>query len=119
MSTTALLVATIFSVVVIYLTYIHVGMSNVRRCYSMFLTKDYWVKYNVIEFVSWLVKAIIIVPGLLFDIQHPVLYLIALFTSVALIWASNKKLLPTLVWFNSLWIWLSSVALAKQLWTIL
>jgi len=32
-----------------------------------------------------------------------------------LIWASNKKLLPTLVGFNTLWIWLSMMVLAQNM----
>jgi hypothetical protein len=34
---------------------------------------------------------------------------------MALIWASNCKLLPTLVGFNTLWIWISCMVLAQHL----
>jgi hypothetical protein len=36
-------------------------------------------------------------------------------TSLALIWASNKKLLPTLVGFNTLWAWISLMVLSSHL----
>jgi hypothetical protein len=36
-------------------------------------------------------------------------------TSLTLIWASNKKLLPTLVAFNTMWAWLSLMVLAQHL----
>jgi hypothetical protein len=38
-----------------------------------------------------------------------------LLTSLTLIWASNKKLLPTLVGFNTMWTWLSLMVLAQHL----
>jgi hypothetical protein len=43
------------------------------------------------------------------------LYWIALLTSVGLIWASNKKVLPTLVGFNTIWAWISCMVLAQHL----
>ena len=81
----------------------------------MWFTKSYWTNYNVIEALSWLTKAVIIVPGLIFGMQVWWLYLFALATSMTLIWASNKKLLPTLVGFNSLWIWISCMVLVQHI----
>ena len=91
------------------------GWRNIRDCYAMWFKKEYWTNYNIIEAASWIAKAIIIIPGLIFGIQIWQFYFIALFTSLSLIWASNKKLLPTLVGFNTLWIWLSMMVIAQNL----
>ena len=96
------------------LIYTVVGWKNIRDCYAMWFTREYWTNYNIIEAASWIAKAIIIIPGLIFGIQIWQFYFIALFTSLTLIWASNKKLLPTLVGFNTLWIWLSMMVIAQQ-----
>ena len=96
------------------LVYTVVGWKNIRDCYAMWFTREYWTNYNIIEAASWIAKAIIIIPGLIFGIQIWQFYFVALFTSLTLIWASNKKLLPTLVGFNTLWIWLSMMVIAQQ-----
>ena len=57
----------------------------------------------------------LIIPGLIFGVQIWQLYFFSLLTSAMLIWASYKKLLPTLVGFNTLWIWLSMMVLAQHL----
>jgi hypothetical protein len=77
-------------------------------------TRDYWGKANTVEFFAFVVKAIIIVPGLLFETQWWWLYLFAMATSVMLIWSSTVKTIPTLIWFNLLWIVLSGLALVKN-----
>ena len=91
------------------------GWRNVLNCYKMWFTREYWTNYNIIEAASWIAKAIIIIPALIFGINIWQLYFIALFTSLSLIWASNKKLLPTLVGFNTLWIWLSMMVIAQNI----
>jgi len=101
--------------VLTFLVYSFTGWKNVRDCYKMWFTKEYWTNYNIIEAASWLAKASIIVPGLIFGVQIWQLYFVALITSMTLIWASNKKLLPTLVGFNTLWIWLSCMVIAQNL----
>lgn len=101
--------------ILIGLSYTHIGWVKIKECYSMWFTKEYWTDYNTVEFVSWLAKAIIIVPGLIFGIQIWQLYFLTLATSLTLIWASNKKFLPTLVGFNTLWVWISIMVLAKNL----
>jgi len=106
--------ATITSIAIIIVVYRHIGWDNIKHCYSHWLTREYWTNYNIVEGVAWLVKAIIIVPGLIFGVNIWELYFLALFTSAALIWASNKKLLPTLVGFNTLWIWLSMMVIAQH-----
>lgn len=102
-------------IVMIAIVYAHTGWDNIKQCYSMWFTKKYWTDYNVVEFASWLAKAVIIVPGLIFGISLWWLYFFTLFTSLTLIWASNKKLLPTLVAFNTLWAWISCMVLAQHL----
>jgi hypothetical protein len=109
------LIATTSALVLIALMYHHSGWVAIKNCYAMWFTKSYWTNYNVIEALSWLTKAVIIVPGLIFGMQVWWLYLFALATSMTLIWASNKKLLPTLVGFNSLWIWISCMVLVQHI----
>ena len=53
--------------VLMAISYTHSGWTNMRDCYMMWFTKEYWTAYNAVEFVSWLAKAIIIIPGLIFD----------------------------------------------------
>ena len=115
MTTTQILIATLVWLVLIAISYTHSGWGNIRECYTMWFRKDYWTNYNTVEFVSWLAKAIIIIPGLIFGIQIWWLYFLTLLTSVTLIWASRKKALPTLVGFNTMWVWLSLMVLAQHL----
>jgi hypothetical protein len=96
------------------IVYTITGWQRVLDCYKMWFTREYWTDYNIIEAASWIAKAIIIIPGLIFGIQIWQFYFVALMTSMTLIWASNKKLLPTLVGFNTLWIWLSMMVIAQN-----
>lgn len=75
--------------------------------------KKYWNKANTVEFFAFVAKAIIIIPGLLFDIQIWWLYIFALVSSLGLIWSSTVKTIPTLIWFNILWSILAIVAIIK------
>jgi hypothetical protein len=95
--------------------YSRTGWQKVKECYGMWFTKEYWTDYNTVEFVSWDAKALIIVPGLIFGVSLWWLYFLTLATSLALIWASNKKFLPTLVGFNTIWAWISCMVLAQHL----
>jgi hypothetical protein len=110
-----IIAACLASAVLIALVYNHTGWTNVKNCYGMWFTREYWTNYNIVEFLSWTAKAIIIVPGLIFGISVWWLYFFTLVTSLTLIWASNKKLLPTLVGFNTMWAWLSCMVLAQHL----
>jgi hypothetical protein len=110
-----LLLGSLIACIFIILIYIFTGIDKIIDCYKLWFSKDYWTSYNIVEAISWFAKAIIIVPGLIFNIEIWWLYFFALITSLSLIWASNKKLLPTLVGFNSLWVWMSCVVLAKHL----
>lgn len=75
--------------------------------------KKYWDKPNTVEFFAFMTKAAIIIPGLLFDTQIWWLYIIALITSLSLIWSSTVKTLPTIIWFNILWSLLAATAIIK------
>lgn len=76
--------------------------------------KEYWNLPNTVEFFAFMTKILIIVPGLLFNIQIWWLYIFALITSVSLIWSSTVKTLPTIVWFNILWSILAITFLIKH-----
>ncbi len=95
--------------------YTHIGWRKLREVYSMWFRREYWTDYNTVEFLSWFTKSIIIVPGLIFGIQIWWLYVFTLLTSATLVWASYRKLLPTLVAFNTLWIFISIMVLAQHL----
>jgi hypothetical protein len=77
--------------------------------------KQYWNKENSVEFFAFLIKGIIIIPGLLFGIQIWWFYIFALFSSLMLIWSSTVKTLPTLIWFNILWSVLALLVIIKYL----
>jgi len=101
--------------ILIAVVYTHTRWSEIGRVYMMWFRRDYWTDYNVVEALSWLTKAVIIVPGLIFGLQVWWLFFFTLLTSLTLIWASNRKLLPTLVGFNTLWVWISCMVLAQHL----
>ena len=113
MSFVQIFLATLTSLGIVYVTYNHIGFKKILNCYTMWKDPTYWTSYNIVEFLSWIAKAIIIVPGLIFGIHIWWLYVFTLITSVLLIWASNEKLLPTLVAFNTLWVWLSCMVIAQ------
>ena len=108
-------IATGVWIFLIAIVYSHCEWKNIVSCYKLWLTKSYWTDYNIVEALSWLTKAIIIVPGLIFKVQIWWLYCFTLLTSLTLIWASNKKLLPTLVGFNTLWAWISCMVIAQNM----
>ena len=89
------------------------GWSNISNCYKMWFKREYWTDYNIVELIAWFTKAIIIVPGLIFNYQFKPLYALTLITSCLLIWASRKKLLPTLVGFNTIWVFISVAKLVQ------
>jgi hypothetical protein len=76
--------------------------------------KSYWNRPNTVEFFAFMTKATIIIPGLLFGIQIWWLYIFALVTSLALIWSSTVKTLPTIIWFNIIWSFLATAAIIKH-----
>lgn len=101
--------------VIIAVVYRHCTWSAIVACYRIWADRRYWTNYNIIDGVSWLAKAVIIIPALIFGQQIWQLYFVALITSAALIWASERKLLPTMVAFNTLWVWISCMVLAQHL----
>jgi hypothetical protein len=115
MTLTQIIIATSVWLILIAIVYAHSHFDRIRECYSMWFQREYWTDYNIVEFLSWTAKALIIVPGLIFGVSIWWLYFFTLATSLTLIWASNKKLLPTLVAFNSLWAWISCMVLAQHL----
>jgi hypothetical protein len=115
MTLNQILFACLAWLVLIGLVYRHITFTKIKECYGMWFTKEYWTDYNTVEFLSWFAKATIIVPGLIFGVSLWWLYFFTLATSLTLIWASEKKLLPTLVGFNTIWVWISCMVLAQHL----
>jgi hypothetical protein len=76
--------------------------------------KGYWNKPNTVEFIAFMTKLSIIFPGLLFDKQWWWLYILALISSLSLIWSSTVKTLPTIIWFNIGWSILATCAIVKH-----
>lgn len=108
----------------VYLTfltalYTFIGWGKIWKRITMFKDKKYWTDYNTIEFCSWMAKAIIIVPGLIFGIELWYFHFFTLLTSSLLIWASMRKDLPTLIVFNTIWICISLTIVTRNLIQIL
>ncbi|TNE40316.1 MAG: hypothetical protein EP347_03750 [Alphaproteobacteria bacterium] len=97
------------------LVYFHVGFANIKKSYGMWFEDGYWVNYNVVEAAAWIAKAAVILPGLIWQKEIWQLHVVTLITSALLIWVSERKLLPTMVAFNTLWIGLSSVVIVRNL----
>ena len=79
-----------------------------------FSKKSYWNRANTVEFFAFMAKLSIIFPGLLFGKQIWWLYIFALGSSLALIWSSTVKTLPTIILFNIGWSILAATALVKH-----
>ena len=77
-------------------------------------SKSYWTRANTVEAWGFATKIAIIFPGLLFDKQFWWLYIFAVISSVALIWSSTVKTLPTIIIFNALWVILAVASIAKH-----
>ncbi len=97
------------------LVYTLVSWRAIWDCLKLFGKREYWTSYNIVEFLAWATKAAVIVPGLVFGVEIWQLHILTLITSAALIWASMRKLLPTLVAFNTLWIFLSMTVIVRKL----
>jgi len=83
------------------------------KAISRMKNKKYWNKANTVEFFAFATKLCIIFPGLLFGKQWWWLYIIALASSLALIWSSTVKTLPTIILFNIGWSILALTAILK------
>ena len=79
-------------------------------------TREYWSKVNIIEAWAFMTKIAIIFPGLLFGVQWWWLYIFALASSFSLIITSTIKTMPTIIWFNILWVILASLSILKHWW---
>jgi len=108
-------IAAALFLVITTLVYARVGFVNIANSYRMWFEDGYWVNYNVVEALAWLAKAAVILPGLILQKEIWELHIVTLLTSALLIWVSERKLLPTMVAFNTLWIGLSSVVIVRNL----
>ena len=108
-------IAAALFLVITTLVYARVGFVNIANSYRMWFEDGYWVNYNVVEALAWLAKAAVILPGLIWQKEVWELHIVTLLTSALLIWVSERKLLPTMVAFNTLWIGLSSVVIVRNL----
>jgi hypothetical protein len=77
----------------------------------------YWNKPNTVEFFAFMIKIIIIIPGLIWGISIWWLYLISLGTSIALVWSSTVKTLPTIIILNIAWIFISLYVIIREVFT--
>jgi len=106
-----------FVLTILFLAFLfyQIGIKRVWDCILMYTQKSYWEPlYNKVEVTAWFAKAIIIFPGLIFGVQIWWFFIISGVTSSLLIWVSMKKLLPTLIAFNSIWIFISILAITKH-----
>ena len=76
--------------------------------------REYWTKTNMVEAWAFMTKIAIIFPGLLFGVQFWWLYIFALASSLALIFTSTIKTMPTIIWFNIAWVFLASASIIKH-----
>ena len=90
----------------------NIGLQWYYAIKTMFI-KNYWNKANIVEFFAFATKLCIIFPGLLFGKQWWWLYIFALVSSLALIWSSTIKTLPTIILFNIGWSILATTAILK------
>lgn len=95
--------------------YHFIGFQKILNRYKLFFQKSYWTDYNIIEACAWWAKGIIIIPGLIFNIEIWQFHILTLITSSLLIWASMKKSLPTLIAFNTMWILLSLIVICRNI----
>ena len=100
--------------VITLLVYARIGFSKIVSSYGMWFEPGYWVNYNIVEALAWVAKAAVILPGLIWQKEIWQLHIITLVTSALLIWVSERKLLPTMVAFNTLWIGLSSIVVVRN-----
>lgn len=113
-------VATELTILALFLTitvglYSFVGWQRITTCMGSWFRQGYWTDYNVIEFMAWMAKALVIIPGLILGQEIWELHFLTLITSSLLIWVSMRKMLPTLLAFNTLWIAISSTIVVRNL----
>jgi len=91
-------------------------INNIVAISKKWGTREYWTKVNIIEAWAFMTKIAIIFPGLLFGVQWWWLYVFALASSFSLIVTSTIKTMPTIIWFNILWVILASLSILKNWW---
>ena len=89
-------------------------IDKIKRALVTMSKKEYWTQPNTVEFIAFMTKLLIIFPGLIFNYQIWWLYIFALLSSLALIWSSTEKTLPTIILFNIAWTALASIAIIKH-----
>jgi len=47
-----IIIATILWFISISITYSHSGFNNIKNCYKMWFTREYWTNYNKVENVN-------------------------------------------------------------------
>ena len=91
-------------------------IQNIVNAVKTMSSRKYWSRANIVEAWGFGTKLAIIIPGLIFDIQFWWLYIFALISSLALIWSSTVKTLPTIILFNVVWVLLATTAIIKHFW---
>jgi len=81
---------------------------------GQFKHRSYWNRENTLEFIAFMTKIAIIVPGLIFGVQWWWLYIIAFFTSLILVLTSTVKTLPTIIVFNFAWMAIAATSVTKH-----
>ena len=95
-------------------TVLEVFFRKILRAIRTMSSSSYWTRANIVEAWGFATKIAIIFPGLLFGKQFWWLYIFAIASSIALIWSSTVKTLPTIIIFNVLWVILASTAIIKH-----
>ncbi len=90
--------------------------TKVINAVSTMSHKGYWTRPNTVEAWGFATKIVIIFPGLLLGKQFWWLYIFAIASSVALIWSSTAKTLPTIILFNVAWTVLAVLSILKHFW---
>jgi hypothetical protein len=85
------------------------------KALSTMRKKSYWNKANTVEFFGFFVKAIIILPGLVFGVEIWWLYIFAFISSISIVWSSTVKTIPTLIWFNLVWALVAFLVIVRHL----
>ena len=91
-------------------------MNKIVNAVKTMSSKKYWNRVNTVEACGFATKIVIIFPGLLLGKQFWWLYIFAIASSVALIWTSTRKTLPTIILFNCAWVVLASLSILKHFW---
>jgi hypothetical protein len=91
-------------------------LQKVTQAIKTMSHKGYWTKPNIVEAWGLATKIAIIFPGLLLGQQWWWVYIFAIASSIALIWSSTEKTLPTIILFNVAWVVLASLSILKHFW---